>query len=289
MNTVSPFTGKPYTVTLVCEALGLARSTFYVKSQGAGKRGPKTPQTDEELLGEIRRDLAESPFVGEGHRKPWARLRFVNHLRVGRTRVLRLMRENNLLAPARRTHIHGNKAHDGTITTEAPNVMWGTDGTRFFTREDGWCWLFVAPDHFNTECLGWTVVKTGDRFAALEPIRQAVKSQFGGFAKGIAEGLKLRMDHGSQYMSGDFLAEIKFLGIEASPAFVGEPECNGVAERLIGIIKEQCIGCHRFNDIAEAQEAIGKFIETYNRAWLIERLGFRSPSTARREYRERAA
>ena len=45
--------------------------------------------------------------------------------------------------------------------------------------------------------------------------------------------MKLRHDHGSNYMSGDFQDEIECLGIEASPSFVREPEGNGVAERFI--------------------------------------------------------
>ena len=51
---------------------------------------------DADLLNAIRADLAASPFIGEGHRKVWARLRILRDIRVSRTRVLRLMRENAL-------------------------------------------------------------------------------------------------------------------------------------------------------------------------------------------------
>jgi putative transposase len=67
------------------------------------------------------------------------------------------------------------------------------------------------------------------RFEALEPIRQGVRQYFGGFAKGIACGLAVRHDHGSQYMSDHFQKEIGFLGIESSPAFVRASEGNGCA------------------------------------------------------------
>ena len=63
--------------------------------------------------------------------------------------------------------------------------------------------------------------------------RQGVHRYFGAIAPGVARGLKLRHDHGSNYMSGDFQDEIECLGIEASPSFVREPEGNGVAERFI--------------------------------------------------------
>ena len=64
-------------------------------------------------------------------------------------------------------------------------------------------------------------------------MRQGVHRCFGTIAPGVARGLKLRHDHGSNYMSGDFQDEIECLGIEASPSFVREPEGNGVAERFI--------------------------------------------------------
>ena len=72
-----------------------------------------------------------------------------------------------------------------------------------------------------------------DRFEALEPVRQGVHRCFGSIAPGVARGLMLRHDHGSNYMSGDFQEEIECLGIEASPSFVREPQGNGVAERFI--------------------------------------------------------
>src|SRR6202049_2888105 len=75
---------------------------------------------------------ARSPFQGEGHRKVWARLRVVDEVRVSRKRILRIMRENQLLSPYRCRKATGEK-HTGTIITEATNVMWGTDGTRILT------------------------------------------------------------------------------------------------------------------------------------------------------------
>ena len=73
----------------------------------------------------------------------------------------------------------------------------------------------------------------GDRFEALEPIRQGVREHFGGYAAQIAKELKIRHDHGSIYVSDDFQNELDFLGMESSPSFVREPQGNGCAERFI--------------------------------------------------------
>ena len=81
-----------------------------------GKRGTKTALSDAELLELIKADLEASPFQGEGHRKVWARLRVRDGVKVGRRRVLRLMRENNLLSPYRGRR--GNpRLHQGEIIT----------------------------------------------------------------------------------------------------------------------------------------------------------------------------
>ena len=87
---------------------------------------------DGHLVEAIRRILDDSPFHGEGHRKVWARLRHTG-TRTSRRRVLRLMRENALLAPSRSGAALGPRAHDGIITPDAVDVMWGTDLTTTVT------------------------------------------------------------------------------------------------------------------------------------------------------------
>jgi len=62
-----------------------------------------------------------------------------------------------------------------------------------------------------------------------------------------------------------------------SPAFVRSPECNGIIERFNRTLEEQVFDVHCFESIDEARQVIAKFIDDYNRSWLIERLGYRSP------------
>jgi len=80
------------------------------------------------VVAEIRTVLAACPFHGEGYRKVRARLAHRGYALSGK-RVLRLMRANALLAPRRLGPPNGNPAHDGTIITDRPDVMWETDGT----------------------------------------------------------------------------------------------------------------------------------------------------------------
>jgi transposase InsO family protein len=281
---ISPVTGKPYGLAAVCRAWRLARSGIYrhqspPPATPARRRGPLGAMSDDALTTAIRGVLAASPFHGEGHRKVWARLRYAG-TRTSLRRVLRLMRQNNLLAPVRVGSPRGPRNHDGTIIPEMVDVMWGTDLTTTITGE-GLAAVFIAVDHCSAECVGIHAHARATRFEALEPIRQGVRRHFGGFARGIARGLAVRHDHGSQYMSDHFQKEIAFLGIESSPAFVRAPEGNGCAERFIRTLKENLLWVRSFETIEELRQALLLFQTTYNTTWLIERHGFLTPADFR--------
>jgi transposase InsO family protein len=286
---LSPSTNRSYGRARVLAAWRLSRSTFYARQKRAlhpvarQRRGPKTAHTDTGLLDLIRQAIADSPFHGEGHRKFWARLR-VQGVRTSKQRVLRLMRENQLLAPQRQLAVAPAKEHDGTIVTERPNQMWGTDATATVTLADGQVTVFAAIDHCTAECVGIHAVKRATRFEALEPIRQGVKEYCGGFRKNAAPGLQIRHDHGSQFMSDHFQKEIRFLGMASSPAFVREPEGNGCIERFFRTLKEQLLWVRHFQDIDELQQVLREFRDRYNSQWLIERLNFQSPRQARERF-----
>jgi len=196
-------------------------------------------------------------------------------------RVLRLMSENDLLAPQRQPQPIESKRHEGTTLAERPNPMWGVDATVGFTLDEGRVTIFAMVDHATAECLGIPVARRGTRFEALEPVRRAVREQFGSFAEDIACGVKLRHDHGSQFMSDDFQAEIAFLGIGSSPAFVREPEGNGCLERFCRTLKQQLLQVRDFTALEDLAEALEEFRQRYNDHWLVERLSFQSPRQAR--------
>lgn len=294
-QTVSPSVHRPYGLARVCRVWEVPRSTVYATQARQAtpprppqRRGPKPQWSDETLLDEIRAVLAASPFLGEGHRKVWARLRWQG-VRTSKARVLRLMRQAHLLAPTRAGHPHGPKAHDGTITTDRPDQMWGMDATSGLTRREGTATLFVVVDHCAAECIGIHAAKPGTRFEALEPLRQGVHAVFGGYAAGGATGLQARHDHGSQYMSDAFQAELRFLGIESSPAFVREPEGNGVAERFIRTLKEQVLWVRAFDTVEDLRLALLEFKARYNREWLMERHGHQTPAAVRAQWPQRKA
>ncbi len=267
----------------VCRVTGAARSTIYHRRASGEARsarpGPKTDMSDEVLTETIRRVITECPFAGEGHRKIRARLRREHDMFVGKNRVLRLMRTAGLLAPQRAKRRRRPRAHDGRVITDAPNLRWGTDATMAWTKTDGWVWVFVLVDHHTDEA--WChVARVGSRFAALQPVYDAVIDRFGGLGPDVARGVRLRHDWGPQYRSHHFQGSLRWLGLTDDAAFVGEPQGNGVAERFIRTLKEQCLWSQLFEDTNDLRQEVSAFTETYNNEWLIERLGHRTPREA---------
>jgi putative transposase len=236
---------------------------------------------DTALVEAIRVVLAGSGFSGEGYRKVWARLRFAG-VRTSRRRVLRLMRAHGLLAQQRPGAARGRgpRSHDGTITTERVDLMWGTDLTTVLTGE-GQAAVFVAVDHCSAECVGIHASRSATRFEALEPIRQGVRQRFGGFDRNVAAGLAVRHDHGSPYVAHDFPKELAFLGVDSSPSFVRAPEGNGCAERFIRTLKENLLWLQRFETVEERRQAVLAFKERDNQSWIVERHGDKTPAQVR--------
>ena len=198
-------------------------------------------------------------------------LRVCRDIRVARKRVLRLMRENNLLSP-HRCRRRGGNPHDGEIITHAPNLMWGTDGVRVFTVDDGWGWIFTAVEHLERRVCRLACLQ------ARRPLRRPAADLHGACravwhrpSAGAARGLALRMDHGSQYLSDHFTNQIKFWGIQPSYAFVAEPQTNGVAERFNRTLKEQIIHGRIYRNIAELRDAVRDFVELYNAQWIVRK------------------
>jgi transposase InsO family protein len=236
--------------------------------------------SDSELLGEIGDVLARSPFVGEGHRKVWARLRR-RGVRTSRKRVLRLTRRAGLLAPTARVRKRAQRLHDGTITVTAPDTLWATDATEGWT-EEGRCAVFVMIDHASGEAWADAGLRM-DRFAVADLLREVTTERFGSVDAAVAAGLALRYDGGPCFRSEHYQVEIDHLGIARSPAYHYEPETNGCAEKFIQTLKEQILWLERFATFEELRTAVRYFAVTYNREWLLERHGYRTPAEAREQ------
>ena len=131
---------------------------------------------DRELLAAIRYEIAESPFVGEGHRKIRARLA-LRGVHTSGKRVLRLTRGAGLLAPTPQVRKRSERLHDGKITVDVPDTLWATDATEGHSRHDGRCAVFAIIDHASGEA--WVdAAPRMDRWAAADLLREVTAERF---------------------------------------------------------------------------------------------------------------
>lgn len=191
--------------------------------------------------------------------------------------VLRLLRGEAVDAVSRKSQV------------PAPQLEAWRGVFRVSSEQDGWCWFFGAIDHYCDDVVGWHGAKLGDRWAALESLRQGARDFFGAVRKDAGRGVKIRCDWGPQDIADAWIAEGRWLGMTSTPSDVGEPECNGVMERFIRTLKEQCLSLHRFQTLEEARRIIAEFIARCTTEWLIARRGHRPPAEARATAERRAA
>ena len=204
-------------------------------------------------------------FHGEGYRKILFALRNGGKdrkpIRVAKDRLLRVMRENELLSPYRWPHRPAN-VHDGKITTDAPDVMWGTDMTSIplLTGKKGY--VYAVVDHCTQECLGFHIADNANRYSTFEAVKMAVETVYENVKEDVAIGTKLRHDCGSSYLSEYFQDEVEYLGLESSAAFVREPQGNGVVERFFKTLKEQLLWLQAYRTIDELYKAVANWIQS---------------------------
>ena len=185
-----------------------------------------------------------------------------------------------MLAPTPQVRKRAARLHTGTITVETPDTLWATDATEGWSERDGRCAVFVIVDHGTGE-LFFDAAHRMDRFAAADLLREVTAERFGSVEAAVAAGLALRYDGGPCFRSDHYQTEIDHLGISRSPAFHYEPETNGCAERAIQALKEQVLWIERFETFEELRTAVRDFGRLYNREWLLERHGYRTPIEAR--------
>ena len=237
-RTASPSTGKPYGVEAVCSASSVPRSSFYTRLRQAPdmKRSWRNrearPQAEDLRRGAARprqRGPGSSPFIGEGHRKVWARLRFGQGIAVAKKRVLASCVRTTCCRPTacrlsaersrRRDHHERAQRHVGNRRRQglhpARRLGLGVRGRRAL----------------ELRVHGMPRIQEG------RPLRRPRAGLHGSRAefaaeRGIARGITLRMDHGTVYTSDRFTTQVKAWGFTPSYAFVAQPETNGVAERF---------------------------------------------------------
>ena len=212
--------------------------------------------------------------------------------KINHKRVLRLMRNDNLLCVRRRKFIfttdsrHGLPIYpnlvEGLVVTSI-NQLWLADIT-YIRLQLEFVYLAVLLDAFSRRCLGWALQRSLEAALALEALRMALRQ------RRPNPGLVHHSDRGVQYASYDYTAELQQHGIRISMSRTASPYDNAQAESFIKTLKYEEVYRTEYRDLEDARASIGEFLEKiYNRERLHSALGYRPPLEFERHLRRAPA
>ena len=175
---------------------------------------------------------------------------------------------------------------------KAPNERWSTDMCRVWAGRDGWTTLALVIDCRTRELLGWHLSRSGRATTAASaldrshgppsvrgPWRRALITRFGTLGRVPREFL-LRSDNGLVFTSRKFTALVRGYGLKQEFITPHCPQQNGMVERVIRTLKEQCVHRRRFDSIQYAARAIGDWIGFYNHRCPHQALKMKTPAQA---------
>ena len=235
---------------MACRILDLPRSSYYYRAQ---------VKQENDLKEAIQSVAGQFPTYGT--RRITQQLRRAPYRYVfGRKRIQRLMRSMSLLRPVKRVKIRTTNSEHGFprfrnlmegLTISHPDQVWVSDIT-YIRLKHTFIYLAVLMDVFTRSVRGWCLSRTPDQSLTLYALQQALVHHCPEIH---------HSDQGIHYAFKNYIQLLKDHKVQISMAGVGKPEENGYAERLMRTIKEEEVELSEYNNLDDARQQIGRFLE----------------------------
>jgi transposase InsO family protein len=270
---------QEYPVTVACDVLSCARSSYY--HQTTERPG------EAELQAAIKAVAAEWPTYG--YRRVTAQLRRQEWL-VNRKRIQRLMRLMHIQAQTRRRKRRTTNSEHGfprypnlvqELEIVRPEHVWVCDVTYIRLRYE-FVYLAVIMDVFTRGMRGWHLGRSLDHTLTLSALQRAL-------AKHPTPEIH-HSDQGVQYAATAYTQVLQDVDVQISMADVGAAWQNGYAERLIRTIKEEEVDLSEYIDYNDAWRQLGRFLDdVYLHKRIHSSLGYLTPAEFEEQWREEQA
>jgi putative transposase len=261
------------TIRQMCEMAAVSRAGYYRNWREI------EPKVEETTL----RDAIQREALSKRHRggyRPITRALKRNGWLVNHKRVLRLMREDNLLSIRRRRFVvttdsdHSWKVYPNLarrMVLSDINQLWVADITYVRLKQE-FIYLAVILDVYSRRVVGWSLSRRLERDVALEALEMALVE------RRPPPGLVHHSDRGVQYACGDYTQRLESCDITISMSRPGNPWDNAWAESFMKTLKVEEVNGQRYRNLNEAKVCIGAFIEeVYNQQRMHSALDYCSP------------
>jgi len=256
-----------------CELARVSRAGFY---RHWAQHAPR--EADTALRDQIQGIALENRCYG--YRRVTAELRRQGVV-VNAKRVLRLLRQDNLLSLRRRKFVLTTDSHHpfvrypnlaSSIELTDLNQLWVADITYIRLREE-FAYLAVVLDAYSRRVVGWELGDSLEARLALNALDRALAD------RAVAEGTVHHSDQGVQYCCPDYVNRLLDHGFVISMSRPGTPYDNAKAESFMKTLKCEEVYLNQYRDIEDARASISHFLEhVYNEKRLHSALGYQTPA-----------
>lgn len=237
---------------------------------------------DSALVEKVRRLCGEPRHETFGYRRIRALLRRRWKIHVSRKTVNRIMRNEGLSRPKIwRRSLRPKRVEK--MAPGQPNNAWQVDMTCFQLSDLTALYLVVVIDCYTRQIVGWALDRRCRASEWIAALRMALEAR-GLTSKESCRFLTLRSDNGTQPCSKKFVEFLGAMGVRGQYTGYNAPDDNAFVERVIRTIKEEEIWMNLYDSVAEAHEAVEKYIDFYNQQRIHSALDYKTPNEMNQNY-----
>ncbi len=257
----------------ICQLVPVSRRGFYrsLKERRPAEEEMEVRSAIQQIALEHRRRYGYRRITAELHRRGME----VNH-----KRVVRIMREDNLLAiQPKRFVVTTNSNHKFEVYLNLAsrmkltgiNQLWVADITYIRLKAE-FVYLAVILDGFSRRVVGWALDRTLAARLTVGALEQAIEK------RRPEPGLVHHSDRGFQYACAEYVAIVEKYRMVPSMSRPANPYDNASCESFLKTLKREEIYANKYEDLEHLRANIEEFIEEYyNRQRLHSALGYRPP------------
>jgi putative transposase len=256
--------GYEVSISKLCQWFGVARRSVYYKPTKAA------PKVNSELAEPIKAMIEQEPSFGY---RTVAGLLAMNKNTVQRIFQIKGWQVR------KRAIGHRPRIEALPSVATAPDLRWSTDLCRIWGGRDGWLTLALVMDCYTRQLLGWHLSRSGKAATASAALEQALICRYGTLGR-VPVPFQLRSDNGLVFTSRNYTRLVRSYGLLQEFITPHCPQQNGMVERVIRTLKEQCAHRHRFETLQHASRVIGDWIQFYNHRRPHQALKMKTPAEA---------